>query len=111
LTEKLSKKEIEEIISEAVEIEDEFINDSIPCHMLGMNRDLMSQYIKFVADRLCIQLGYDPLFNIKNPFSFMDRISLNSKTNFFEHTRQSEYAIARVGNTAQENQFDLTADF
>lgn len=111
LQEKLSKEEIYEIISEAVTIEDEFINDSIPCMMLGMNRDLMSQYIKFVADRLVIQLGYDPIYNVNNPFSFMDRISLNSKTNFFEHTRQSEYAIARVGNNVQDNTFDLTADF
>lgn len=91
LEEKLDTQTINDIITEAVMIEDEFINESIPCSMLGMNRDLMSQYIKFVADRLVVQLGYEKIYNVTNPFHFMDRIALSSKTNFFEH-RVSEYA-------------------
>jgi ribonucleotide reductase beta subunit family protein with ferritin-like domain len=108
---KLTKEEIEKIVTEAVTIEDEFINDSISCNMLGMNRELMSQYIKFVADRLVIQLGYEPIYGCSNPFHFMDRISLSNKTNFFEHTRQSEYALARVGNEKGADTFSLDAEF
>lgn len=109
---RLSQDIIFEIIKEAVEIEDEFINESIPCNMLGMNSDLMSQYIKFVADRLCSQLGYEKIYNVGNPFPFMDRISLSNKSNFFEHTRISEYSKARVGETDQsENKFALDAEF
>ena len=111
LENKLSDDEIKEIVTSAVVIEDEFINDSISCNMLGMNRDLMSQYIKYVADRLVIQLGYTPIYNVQNPFDFMERISLSNKSNFFEHTRQSEYAMARVGNTQEANSFALDADF
>jgi len=108
---KLTKEEVEKIVTEAVEIEDEFINDSISCNMLGMNRELMSQYIKFVADRLVIQLGHEPIYGCSNPFHFMDRISLSNKTNFFEHTRQSEYAKARVGNEKGADTFSLDAEF
>lgn len=111
LPEKLDKDIVLSIIQEAVDIEEEFIIDSIPCNLLGMNNKLMRQYIQFVADRLIIQLGYDPVYNVNNPFTFMDRISLTNKTNFFEHTRQSEYARARVGNDAEENTFELDADF
>lgn len=107
----ITQEKIETIVKEAVEIEDEFINESISCEMLGMNKDLMSEYIRFVSDRLVIQIGFNPIYNAKNPFHFMDRISLSNKTNFFEHTRQSEYARARVGNTVQENSFSLEADF
>lgn len=111
LNRKLDKQVIIDIISEAVSIEDEFINDSIPCNMLGMNRILMLQYIKFVADRLVVQLGYSAIYNVQNPFDFMDRISLSNKTNFFEHTRQSEYARARVGVECGKNEFGLDAEF
>ena len=107
----ITQEKVEAIVREAVDIEDEFINESISCEMLGMNKDLMSEYIRFVSDRLVIQLGFTPIYNAKNPFHFMDRISLSNKTNFFEHTRQSEYARARVGNTVQENSFSLEADF
>jgi len=109
--ERLNSEEAYEMIREAIEIEERFINHSIPCNLLGMNANLMSQYIQFVADRLLIQLGYDPLFNVSNPFHFMDRISLTNKTNFFEHTRQSEYSRARVGNNQKDNEFGLDADF
>lgn len=108
---KLSQDVVYDIVTEAVNIEDEFINESIPCNMLGMNGKLMSQYIRFVADRLVVQLGYDKIYNVTNPFPFMDRISLSNKSNFFEHTRLSEYAKARVGDDASANTFALDADF
>lgn len=110
LQNKLDKETIYMIVKEAVEIEDEFINDSIPCSMLGMNRELMSQYIKFVADRLLIQLGYDQIWSVKNPFGFMDRIGLDGKDNFFEHTRNSNYAKANIGNTNLQDTFTFTTD-
>jgi ribonucleoside-diphosphate reductase beta chain len=111
LDDKLSQDTVYDIIQEAVNIEEQFITDAIPCNMLGMNNVLMRQYIQFVADRLIVQLGYEPLYNTKNPFHFMDRISLTNKTNFFEHTRQSEYARARVGEGPEQNKFDLDAEF
>ncbi len=108
----LSQETIYDIVAEAVLIEDEFITDSIPCNLLGMNSVLMSEYIKFVADRLLVQLGCEKLYNVKNPFQFMERISLSNKSNFFEHTRQSEYAKARVGDADATGQsFALDADF
>lgn len=93
LEKKLSKKKIHDIISEAVEIEKEFICDAIPCKMIGMNSNLMKQYIEFVADRLAVQLGTEKIYNANNPFDWMEMISLESKTSFFE-SRVSEYALA-----------------
>lgn len=111
LKNKLTQDEIHTIIKEAVEIENEFITESIPCHMLGMNADLMTQYIKYVADRLVVQLGYDRIYNIQNPFDFMDRIGLNLKTNFFE-SRVGEYSKANVGaETGEVYKFALDEDF
>lgn len=108
LQNKLSEEIVYRIVKEAVEIEDEFINDSIPCHLLGMNSTLMTQYIKFVADRLLIQLGYQKLYNVHNPFGFMDRINLEHKANFFED-RNSQYSKANIGNTKiKEETFDMT---
>ena len=92
---KLSEKQLHGIIKEAVEIEQEFICSALPCRLLGMNSNLMKQYIEFVADRLSLQLGYSKIFNSKNPFDFMEMISLESKTNFFEK-RVSEYALANT---------------
>lgn len=92
LQKKLKKQKVHEIISECVQIETEFICDALPCRLLGMNSALMSQYIQFVADRLCVQMGYDKIYNAQNPFDFMEMISLESKTNFFE-SRVSEYAL------------------
>jgi ribonucleotide reductase beta subunit family protein with ferritin-like domain len=86
---------IYDIIKEAVAIEKEFITESIPCRLLNMNADLMSTYIEFVADRLLIQLGYEPQWNVRNPFDFMDRIGMSNKTNFFE-AKVSEYSKAKV---------------
>jgi ribonucleoside-diphosphate reductase beta chain len=88
---KLSDEQVHEIISDAVEIETEFITESLPCNLLGMNADLMKQYIKYVANRLVVQLGHAELYpESKQPFGFMDRICLDNKTNFFE-SRVTEY--------------------
>lgn len=108
LERKLSKKRIYDIVQEAVEIEKEFITESIPCRMIGMNAPLMKQYIEFVADRLIVQLGYDKLYNSANPFDFMELISIESKVNFFERTN-SEYALAN--KTIDENVFEFNSDF
>lgn len=93
LEKKLSKKKIQEIITESVEIEKEFICDALPCRLLGMNSTLMAQYIEFVGDRLALQLGIDKIYNSSNPFDFMEMISLERKTNFFE-SRVGEYSLA-----------------
>jgi ribonucleoside-diphosphate reductase subunit M2 len=108
LQKKLQKKRIYEIIQEAVEIEKEFILEAIPCRMIGMNSKLMSQYIEFVADRLCLQLGYDKIYKATNPFDFMELISIETKVNFFERTN-SEYALAN--KTVDADVFDFSADF
>jgi ribonucleotide reductase beta subunit family protein with ferritin-like domain len=108
LQKKINKNRINEIIKEAVEIEKEFICDSLPCRLIGMNSNLMTQYIEFVADRLCVQLGYDKIYNTNNPFDFMELISVESKTNFFEK-RVSEYALAT--KTKDDNVFELSDDF
>ena len=105
---KLSKKRIHEIIREAVEIETEFITEAIPCKMIGMNCKLMSQYIEFVADRLCVQLGYDKIYNSTNPFDFMELISVETKVNFFERTN-SEYAMAN--KQVDEDCLNFNCDF
>jgi len=105
---KLSKKRIHEIIREAVEIETEFITEAIPCKMIGMNCKLMTQYIQFVADRLCVQLGYDKIYNSTNPFDFMELISVETKVNFFERTN-SEYAMAN--KKVDEDCFNFSNDF
>lgn len=108
LNKKIPKKKLYEIVKEAVEIEKEFITESIPCRMIGMNSKLMCQYIEFVADRLCLQLGYDKLYNSANPFDFMELISIESKVNFFERTN-AEYALAN--KTVDEGVFDFDGDF
>ena len=97
LQNKLSKAVVYQIIIDAVNIEKEFIIDSLPCKLLGMNSQMMGEYIEFVADRLILQLGYDKIYNTENPFPWMELISLENKTNFFEK-RVSEYSLARVGN-------------
>ena len=90
---KLTQEELEAIIDDAVKIEGNFITESIPCSMLGMNAASMQEYIRFVADRLLVQLGYSKKYGVKNPFSFMELISVEGKTNFFEK-RVSEYSLA-----------------
>ena len=108
LVRKLPKKKIVEIITEAVDIEKEFITEAIPCRMIGMNAKLMMQYIEFTADRLALQLGYDKIYNSPNPFDFMELISVESKVNFFERTN-SEYALAN--KTVTKDIFEFNADF
>ena len=108
LNKKVNKTRVMEIIKEAVEIEKEFISEALPCRLIGMNGDLMCQYIEFVADRLSLQLGYDKIYNKSNPFDFMDMISIEGKTNFFEK-RVSEYALAE--KTKTEDVFELSDDF
>jgi ribonucleotide reductase beta subunit family protein with ferritin-like domain len=108
IVKKLSKKKINEIIQEAVEIEKEFITEAIPCRLIGMNSKLMIQYIEFVADRLAVQLGYDKIYNSQNPFDFMELISIESKVNFFERTN-SEYALAN--KSISSDIFEFNADF
>lgn len=103
---KLEQVDVHALVEEAVNIETEFITDSIPCNLLGMNSNLMSEYIKFVADRLLVQLGYEKLYQAKNPFPFMDRICLEHKSNFFEN-RESNYAKAKVG---QQNVYEFSID-
>jgi len=93
LLKKVNKNKINELIKEAVVIEKEFIIEALPCRLIGMNSALMATYIEFIADRLCIQLGYEAIYNASNPFDFMELISVESKTNFFEK-RVSEYALA-----------------
>ena len=94
----LNEEKAFKIISEVVEIEEEFITEAIPCKLIGMNNDLMKQYIKFVADRLLNQFGFNKLFNVSNPFDWMDSISVKGKTNFFEK-RVSEYNLAKKTNS------------
>ena len=79
----MSKEEVKEIISQAVEIEKEFVTESLPVRLIGMNSDLMNQYIEFVADRLLAELGNEKIYNATNPFDFMDMINLQGKSNFF----------------------------
>lgn len=107
LEKKLSKKKIKEIISDAVEIEKEFICEALPCRLLGMNSNLMGQYIEFMGDRLAVQLGNDKIYNTSNPFDFMEMISLERKTNFFE-SRVSDYALA--SKDGKNDAFMMSAD-
>ena len=109
LKNKIDENKIHELIKEAVDIEVEFITESIPCSLLGMNNELMSEYVKFVADRLVVQLGYSKIYDAKNPFPFMDRINLESKSNFFEE-RNLEYGKSKVGKK-DVYKFTIDADF
>lgn len=108
LIKKLDEEKIHSIIKEAVDIETEFICEALPCRLIGMNSKLMTQYIQFVADRLCIQLDCDKIYNSANPFGFMETISIERKTNFFE-SRVSEYALANKAVDA--NIFKFESDF
>jgi ribonucleoside-diphosphate reductase subunit M2 len=108
LVKKMNKSKIHEIIKEAVEIEIEFICEALPCKLIGMNSQLMTQYIQFVADRLVVQLGYDKIYNTANPFDFMELISIEQKTNFFE-SRVSDYALAN--KTIDKDVFEFNSDF
>jgi len=104
----LKKPKIHEIISEAVIIELEFITEALPCRLIGMNQVLMKDYIEFVADRLSLQLGGDKIYESKNPFEWMENISIETKTNFFED-RVSEYSLAT--KDSKVNTFEFGEDF
>ena len=108
LQKRLSEQKIYEIIKNAVEIEKEFITESLPCRLIGMNAKLMQQYIEFVADRLCLQLGYSKIYNSSNPFEFMELISIESKVNFFERVNSS-YALAN--KEVDDSVFEFKTDF
>ena len=107
LVNKLPKEEVAKIIRDAVEIEKEFVVESLPVRLIGMNSDLMCQYIEFVADRLLSELGNEKIYNASNPFDFMDMINLQGKTNFFEK-RVGEYQKAGVLN---KNESDSKISF
>lgn len=110
LENKLSKEKVKSIILDAVEIEKEFILEALPVRLIGMNSDLMSQYIEFVADRLLSELDCEKEFNVKNPFDFMDMISMQGKTNFFEK-RVGEYQKAGVMSGNENKSFSVDEDF
>jgi ribonucleoside-diphosphate reductase beta chain len=110
LIQKLSKEQVQEIITDAVEIEKEFILEALPVKLIGMNSDLMSQYIEFVADRLLLELGNEKVYNVTNPFDFMEMISIQGKTNFFEK-RVGEYQKAGVLAGKENQTFSLDEEF
>jgi len=105
LNKKLNKSKVKEIVREAVSIEKEFICEALPCKLIGMNAKLMSQYIEFVADRLLVQLGCTKEYKVENPFDFMEMISLEGKTNFFEK-RVADYSL--VSDKKDASVFDMT---
>jgi ribonucleoside-diphosphate reductase beta chain len=109
----LPKETVTAIIKDAVEIEKEFVTDALPVRLIGMNSDLMCQYIEFVADRLLSELGCDKVWNSTNPFDFMDMISLQGKTNFFEK-RVGDYQKAGVMKSkdgTDSKEFSVEEDF
>jgi len=110
LQNKLSEQQVHDIIGDAVRIEKEFITEALPVKLIGMNADLMKQYIEFVADRWLTSLGYTKLFNSTNPFDFMEMISLQGKTNFFEK-RVGDYQKAGVTSRKEEEVFSTEEDF
>jgi ribonucleoside-diphosphate reductase beta chain len=116
---KIDQSIVHQMFNDALEIEKEFINKSLPCRLIGMNSELMSRYLEFVADRLLVQLGYDKIYKSSNPFPFMDAINLQGKTNFFEH-RVSQYQKAKldtnqnisvVKSSLSSNTLNLSEDF
>ncbi|MCB0552799.1 MAG: ribonucleotide-diphosphate reductase subunit beta [Phaeodactylibacter sp.] len=107
---KLSEDTIREIIIDAVEIEKEFVSDALPVALIGMNAELMCQYIEFVADRLLAALEQPKIFHVENPFPWMDLISLQGKTNFFEK-RVGDYQKSGVMSTREQQVFKLDEDF
>lgn len=111
LANRVSEERIKEIIISALDIEREFVTESLPVKLIGMNSELMVQYLEYVADRLLIDLGCSPVYNSENPFDFMANISLQGKTNFFEK-RVGEYQKSGVLNSSSSsNDFDFNTDF
>jgi ribonucleoside-diphosphate reductase beta chain len=110
LQNKMTEQEIHNIISDAVAIEKEFITEALPVALIGMNADLMKQYIEFVADRWLNELGVSKIYNATNPFDFMEMISLQGKTNFFEK-RVGDYQKSGVMGGKDNQTFSLDEDF
>lgn len=110
LVNKLSQEQVTDIIKDAVEIEKEFVTDALPVSLIGMNAKLMQQYIEFVADRLLAELGCEKVYKSENPFDFMEMISLQGKTNFFEK-RVAEYQKSGVAGGSESQVFKLDEDF
>jgi len=109
LEEQLTETAVHSIIGDAVEYEKEFVTEALPVALIGMNAGLMCKYIEFVADRLIVALGYRKFFNQDNPFEFMELISLQGKTNFFER-RVGEYQKAGVMNTSEHHTINFNED-
>ena len=108
---RIDERTIHAMFEEAVEIERKFICESLPCSLIGMNESLMYEYIMFVADRLLVELGYSKIWNVSNPFDFMESLSLEGKTNFFEY-RPTQYQNSHVLNKGKsDNSFEITEDF
>jgi ribonucleoside-diphosphate reductase beta chain len=107
--EKIDEATVHQIVKDAVEIEKEFVTESLPVSLIGMNCNLMKEYIEYIADRWMILLGYSKIYNSKNPFTFMEMISLNSKSNFFE-VFNSNYLRANSGATEDERQITFDSD-
>jgi len=110
LVNKPAESQVKTIVCDAVKIEQEFLTDALPVNLIGMNCVLMRQYIEFVADRLLLELGCSKVYNVENPFDFMENISLEGKTNFFEK-RVGEYQKCGVMSSSDENKFSLDVDF
>ena len=110
LSNKVPESKIKEIILSALDIEKEFITESLPVDLIGMNSTLMKQYLEFVSDRLLVDLGCEKVYNTNNPFDFMQNIALQNKTNFFEK-RVAEYAKSNVGETKQKVELDFDSEF
>lgn len=110
LINQLPEETVQEIIADAVKIEKEFVSEALPVSLIGMNADAMCQYIEFVADRLLVSLGCSKIYGSENPFDFMEMISLQGKTNFFEK-RVAEYQKSGVATEKEESKFSTDEDF
>uniref|UniRef100_A0A0B7AMG3 ribonucleoside-diphosphate reductase n=1 Tax=Arion vulgaris TaxID=1028688 RepID=A0A0B7AMG3_9EUPU len=108
---KPSQEKVYHIIRDAVKIEQEFLTDALPCNLIGMNCDLMKKYIEFVADRLLVELGFDKIYHSENPFDFMEHISLEGKTNFFEKKVGEYQKMGVMNKTPTSHNFSLDEDF
>lgn len=110
LSNKLPIETLKTIIKEAVEIELEFCSESLPVELIGMNSGMMKDYVKFIADGLLVSFGCEKIYNVRNPFDFMEKISMNNKTNFFEK-KVAEYTKAGVGRNSEDNKITFNAPF
>ena len=107
---RLSQDEVVDMFKEAVDIEHKCCIEALPVRLIGMNAELMHQYVQFVADRLLVSLGYEKIYNVNNPFNWMVNISCQTKSSFFE-VRVTDYALAGVGVKKEDNVFSLDVDF